>query len=117
LTTRSVGIESFSKSNDPPSDGPSHSQEPPPVIDTSSYVFFVVQQAEFTIYRGHRDGLDPILLVTPPVEHASPMAVRRLEHEYSLRHELDSRWAARPMALDRYQNRARVANCIRARAV
>jgi predicted ATPase/signal transduction histidine kinase/GAF domain-containing protein len=85
--------------------GANHSREPAPAIEISSYVFAVVQQAEFTLYRGHREGFDPILLATPPAERASPTAVRRLEHEYSLRTELESRWAALPIALDRYQNR------------
>ena len=35
----------------------------------------------------------------------SPQGLRRLEHEYSLAAELDSAWAAKPLALTRYEGR------------
>jgi hypothetical protein len=34
-----------------------------------------------------------------------PETFRRLEYVYSLRHELDSDWAARPLALERHDER------------
>src|ERR1700730_10770561 len=74
------------------------------VIELSSYVFSVLQEGEFTLYRGCGDGLDPILLVVPLGEHPALESVKRLEREYALRAELDPCWAAPPLALSRYHN-------------
>jgi hypothetical protein len=41
--------------------------------------------------------LTPILLAA--AEETSPGCVERLEHEYTLKSELDTEWAARPVAL------------------
>ena len=46
-----------------------------------------------------------ILSVAPVSEHPVPGILERLEHEYSLRDELDSEWAARPLALIRREGR------------
>jgi hypothetical protein len=43
--------------------------------------------------------LAPVLLVT--AEETSLACIKRLEHEYALRAELDVAWAARPIALSR----------------
>src|SRR5215470_12466715 len=40
-----------------------------------------------------------VLIVTPAAEHPSRSSVDRLAHEYGLRNELDTAWAARPLAL------------------
>ncbi|HEY1984756.1 MAG TPA: sigma 54-interacting transcriptional regulator [Terracidiphilus sp.] len=63
--------------------------------------------AEFTLYRG-REGRNqmPVLAVAPASEQPSPQSLRRLEHEYSLATDLDSAWAAKPLALTRQQGRA-----------
>ncbi len=71
----------------------------------SSYEFSTLREGEFTVCRGSGDGLPPILLVTPVAEHPSPKALKRLEHEYALRTELDRGWAARPLALIHRHNR------------
>jgi PAS domain S-box-containing protein len=65
------------------------------------------EDAEFTFCRGRRDEgeLSTILLVTPVPEHPPPAILERLEHEYSLRDELDSGWAVRPLALVRCEGR------------
>jgi len=47
----------------------------------------------------------PILMVVPGGDHDSVESVKRLEHEYSLRSELDADWAARPIALTQYNDR------------
>ena len=65
---------------------------------------------EFALYRvrcrstggGH---VQPSLLVAPLREHTAPRSLRRLEHEYSLRAELDSTWAAVPLGLVGHQGR------------
>src|SRR3981189_1629255 len=55
------------------------------------------------LYRGSGNGLAPILLV--PAEETSLGCVERLRHEYALKAELDADWAARPVALTRYNGR------------
>jgi serine/threonine protein kinase len=75
------------------------------LIDLSSYVFSTLCEGEVTLYRGTGDGLNPILLVAPVAEHPSLESLKRLEHEYALRAELDPEWAARPLALTRRHNR------------
>ena len=71
----------------------------------SGYEFSTLRKEEFTVCRGSGDGLPPILLVTPVAEYPSPKALKRLEHEYALRAELDRGWAARPLALIHRHNR------------
>src|ERR1700730_16203323 len=75
------------------------------VIELCGYVFSVLQEGEFTLYRGCGDGLDPILLVVPLGEHPALESVKRLAGEDALRAELDPCWAAPPLALSRYHNR------------
>ena len=71
----------------------------------SSYVFSALREGELTLYRGSGEGLDPILLVAPAAEQPRLESLKRLEHEYALRAELDLDWAARPLALTRRHNR------------
>jgi predicted ATPase/signal transduction histidine kinase len=62
---------------------------------------------DFNYYRGReRADPTPILVVTVADEQPSPQNIRRLEHEYALATELDTAWAARPLALARQQGRA-----------
>jgi serine/threonine protein kinase len=49
--------------------------------------------------------LPTILSVAPVSEHPVPGILKRLEHEYVLRAELDSDWAARPLTLARREGR------------
>ena len=68
------------------------------------------EDGEFVLYRGRcRSPIDalaqPTLVVTPLREHIAPRSLRRMEHEYSLRAELDPAWAARPLALAGHQGR------------
>ena len=53
-------------------------------------------------------GLDPastgrgrVLILVPAVQRPRPDVLKRLEHEYSLREELDREWAVRPLTLNR----------------
>ena len=59
------------------------------------------RDGEFILYRGHakQPGAPSILLLAPASTRPSPETVKRIDHEYSLRHELDAAWAARPVAL------------------
>ena len=56
---------------------------------------------ELILQRGHakQPGLPSVLLLTPASTRPSPETLKRVDHEYSLRDELDSAWAARPLAL------------------
>jgi serine/threonine protein kinase len=61
---------------------------------------------DFTLYRGrHHGNPSPVLAIAPSAEQPSPQNLRRLEHEYSLAAELDSSWAAKPLALARHEGR------------
>src|SRR5258707_1308973 len=77
------------------------------VIDLSRYVFETLREDEQLVLergRGDRD-LSAILVVAPVSEHPVPAILKRLEHEYGLRAELDSDWAARPLTLARREGR------------
>src|ERR1700676_2512346 len=78
------------------------------MIELSRYVFETLREdEEFAFCRGRRDDgeLPTILLVAPGSEHPVPGILKRLEHEYALRTELDSDWAARPLTLVRREGR------------
>jgi len=73
------------------------------VRDLADYSFSPLRNGDLTLYRGSGNGLPPILLVT--AENASASSLNRLEHEYTLRADLDASWAARPIELSRHRNR------------
>jgi serine/threonine protein kinase len=58
---------------------------------------------EFILYRAHakQTELPSVLLLAPAATHPSPDALKRIDHEYSLRSELDPTWAVRPLALSK----------------
>src|SRR5271168_1935495 len=61
---------------------------------------------DFTFYRGRQHGNpSPVLAIALSAEQPSPQILRRLEHEYLLAAELDSAWAAKPLALTRHEGR------------
>jgi hypothetical protein len=72
-------------------------------IELSNYVYDTLRTDEkIGLYRARREGeLSTFLVVAPVSEHPSLGGLARLEHEYSFRDELDSDWAARPLALTR----------------
>jgi PAS domain S-box-containing protein len=64
----------------------------------------LLEDGEFVLCRGGHvtDTFSPsrsVLVVIPRSEHPRPQAVRMLEHEHSLRDELDPAWAIRSLAL------------------
>src|SRR5262245_5590226 len=81
-------------------------------MDLSSYTLAILHQdAEFVFCRGRTTAASTphpsTLLVTMPTsEHPAPDRIRMLERELSLRAELDSAWAVRPLSLGQYQGRA-----------
>src|SRR5258706_16147420 len=56
---------------------------------------------EFILYRARGKQIEPssVLLLAPASTRPSPETLKKLDHEYSLRSELDSAWAVRPLAL------------------
>jgi formylglycine-generating enzyme required for sulfatase activity len=64
------------------------------------------EDSEFVLSREVRqDGSAPVLMLAPASEQPAPEIVRRLEYAYSLRHELDSAWAVRPLELVHHDGR------------
>jgi PAS domain S-box-containing protein len=77
------------------------------VIELSKHVFEPLRRDEDSIlYRGRREeDSSQVLVLAPAKEEPRRESVRRLEHEYSLREELDPSWAARPIELTFHWNR------------
>ena len=71
--------------------------------ELSSYAFSPLREGDIALSRGSSKGLAPILLVA--AEETSLGCVRRLEHEFALKAELDADWAARPVALTHHNDR------------
>ena len=78
------------------------------MIDLSRYILETVQNdEEFILYRGQNvDAGSKILALSPVGQHPNPESLKRLEHEYSLKEELDLNWAARPLAIERHWGRS-----------
>jgi PAS domain S-box-containing protein len=77
------------------------------VIELSRYVYQTLRaDEEFALFRARQDGEQSTVLVVAPVsEYPALGSLARLEHEYSLRDELDPDWALRPLALARREGR------------
>ena len=56
---------------------------------------------EFILYRAHGKPIElaSVLLLAPASTRPSPETLNKIDHEYSLRGELNSAWAVRPLAL------------------
>jgi PAS domain S-box-containing protein len=77
------------------------------MTEPSEYVLEPLREgANFDLYRGRQLGDSrPLLGVALAAQQPSPEGFQRLEHEYSLAAELDPEWAAKPLALTRYEGR------------
>ena len=77
------------------------------MIEPSRYILEALRKdEEFILYRGwSKEDASHVLVLSPVVEYPTPESLRRLEHEYSLREELDPAWAVRAIALARHRNR------------
>jgi PAS domain S-box-containing protein len=81
------------------------------VMELSDYSLEPLRtDGEFLLYRGRHarptQASEPsVLVLTTVLEHPKPASIRRLEHEFSLRDELDPAWAARPLTLGSHQGR------------
>src|SRR5882672_6303093 len=78
-------------------------------MDLSEYVFDLVRTDDaLALHRGRRrttarSSYRPILLLRPVSEHPAPETLRRMEHEDSLKNELDPAWAVRPVVLTQHE--------------
>lgn len=77
-----------------------------PIRELSGYVLVPLREsADFTLYRGRKhDDPSPVLAIAL-FEQPSPQSIRQLMHEYSFAAELDPAWAAKPLAITRYEGR------------
>jgi PAS domain S-box-containing protein len=79
----------------------------PSITEPSGYMLEPLRAgADVTLYRGRQRGnAAPVLAVALVEEQPSPQSLRRFEHEFSLTSELDSAWAAKPLAITRHDGR------------
>jgi PAS domain S-box-containing protein len=79
----------------------------PSMTEPFGYMLQLLREGpDFTLYCGRQHGNpSPVLALALTAEQPSPASLRRLEHEYSLAAELESTWAARPLALTRHEGR------------
>src|SRR5436309_1049842 len=77
------------------------------MTELSGSVFEPVwQDGEFVLSRRMRDGeRSPLLVLSPALAQPALGSLRRLEHAYGLRDELDPAWAVRPLALVHHHGR------------
>jgi serine/threonine protein kinase len=70
-------------------------------IELSKYVFEPLRKDEdFVLSRGrNEEDLSQVMVLAPATQDPGPESLKRFEHEYSLREELDPAWAARPIAI------------------
>ena len=60
-------------------------------MNLSGYVFDALRKdEEFILYRGQsKDIGSQVLVLSPALQRSTPESLKRLEHEYSLKQELD----------------------------
>ena len=77
------------------------------MIELSRYELAALREDhEFVLYRGRNNAQLPSILVLIPVsEFPALESLERLNHEYSLRQELDPAWSARPVTMARHWDR------------
>ena len=68
------------------------------------------RDGEFILYRGlcqtnAKTIPQSILALSPIFERPAPATLKKIEHEFSLKDELDSAWAIRPIALTQDESR------------
>src|SRR5215475_2338716 len=80
-------------------------------MDLSQYRLETLHQdGEFVLYRGLRTteaetSSRSILALSPVTERPAPATIKKIEHEFSLKDDLDPAWAVRPIALTQQQSR------------
>ena len=76
-------------------------------LDLSEFAFEPLRNGdeEFALYRGRARHSETrsVLLLTPGSSRPARESLKKLEHQYSFRGELDPTWAVRPLALSKYK--------------
>jgi hypothetical protein len=76
-------------------------------VELSQYVLQALREDhEFVLYRGehsNQPGSPPVLLLAPASMQPALATLKKIEHEYSLRDELDSAWAVRSLAVSEHR--------------
>jgi len=78
-------------------------------VELSGYTLELLRKdQELALYRGYSNGgnAPSILLLTTLSALPTPETLKKIEHEYSLKNELDTTWALRPMTLSQYNERS-----------
>ena len=73
----------------------------------SEYVLEPLREdEEFILSRGRprRAEAPSVLLLAPASTRPAPESLKKLEHEYSFRNELDPAWAVRPLSLSQHND-------------
>jgi PAS domain S-box-containing protein len=67
----------------------------------------VREDGEFVLYRARAKHLElpSVLLLSPVSSRPSVDTLKKIDHEYSLKDELDSTWAVRPLAISVYDDK------------
>src|SRR3984885_6026839 len=76
------------------------------IVELSQYVLEALRSdEEFVLYRGepNQPGSPSVFLLAPASMQPALETLRKIEHEYSLRDELDSAWAVRSLALSEHR--------------
>ena len=72
-------------------------------MELSQYLLEALREDdEFVLHRGERSGRPgslSVLVLAPASMQPALVTLRKIEHEYSLRDELDSAWAVRSLAV------------------
>ncbi len=78
-------------------------------MELSKYVLEALRKdKEFILYRGehsNQPGSPSVLLLAPASTQPALATLKKIEHEYSLKEELDSAWAVRPVDLSEQRGR------------
>ena len=78
-------------------------------MELSEYLLEALREDdEFVLYRGehsNQSGSPSVLLLAPASMQPALATLKKIEHEYSLRDELDSAWAVRSLALSEQRGR------------
>ena len=66
------------------------------------------EDEELILYRGHSKEVTApsVLLLTTVSSRPGLETLKKLQHEYSFRNDLDTSWAVRPMSLSQYNERS-----------
>ena len=77
-------------------------------MDLSAYVVQPIREdPEFVLYRARAKELEPssVLLLSPVSIRPSIETLRKIDHEYSLKGELDAAWAVRPLGVSMWDDK------------